>query len=155
MNLAALGLTLDPIAGRIAEMAIAALWQGVLVAVVLALCLRFLPRVSAAHRFMAWAAAFVVLIALSLFSILPGFLTRAASEVATNPSGATRQWFVRPFDVDARWGLAIAALWLAVAFYRTADLAIHSLRLRKLWKDAKPAELDARGWDARVEAVLN
>ena len=64
-------LVQNPIVGRAAEMAIAALWQGALIAGALAICLRLLPHVSAAYRFAAWSAAFVVLAGLSLFSLVP------------------------------------------------------------------------------------
>src|SRR5580658_1764693 len=47
-----------------APVAVTALWQGAVVAAGLALCLRFAPRVAAAHRFAAWAAGFSALVAL-------------------------------------------------------------------------------------------
>jgi hypothetical protein len=47
-----------------APIAVTALWQGIIVASGLALCLRIAPRISAAHRFLIWAAGFVALAAL-------------------------------------------------------------------------------------------
>ena len=38
------------------------------------------------------------------------------------------------FELDSRWGFAIAALWLAASAFRAAELAFHSLRLRRLWR---------------------
>src|ERR1039458_8427778 len=124
-----------------AAVAVAAIWQGALVACGLAIFLRLAPRTSAANRFAAWAAAFVTLVSLPLFSLIP---TISASVVAgapfATPEAASRPWF----SIDSRWSLLIAALWVAAAIVRTGDLAIHSFRLRKLWKDAIPVNIDSR-----------
>jgi beta-lactamase regulating signal transducer with metallopeptidase domain len=134
--------TFDIVSYRAAEMAVASLWQGVLITGALALLLRFVPRISAAYRFSIWAAAFIAMVALSLSSLTPEFFagaTHAASVIATKPL----------LVFDTRWSLAIAGLWLAASLARAADLAVHSLRLRKLWKDAKPVQIDAR-----IQALL-
>ncbi len=149
MNLSLLSSALDFIfngasghaAGMAASIVVDALWQGALIAGALALFMRFAPRVSAAHRFAVWSAAFVALVGLSLTSLLPEFSSSTASAMAAQSVEHTaRPWF----SVDARWSLAIAALWLAASLYRGVGLAIQSLRLRKLWKDAAPVELDER-----------
>jgi beta-lactamase regulating signal transducer with metallopeptidase domain len=158
MNLSLLGTALNFIfngvsghaASMAAAMAIDALWQGVLVAGALALFMHFAPRVSAAHRFAVWSAAFAALVVLSLISLLPEFSSSVATAVAAHPAEQTaRPWF----SVDARWSLVIAALWLAASLYRAAGLALHSLRLRKLWKDAEPVELDERVAGLVADAV--
>jgi beta-lactamase regulating signal transducer with metallopeptidase domain len=130
----------NPIVGRVAEMAIAALWQGALIAGALAIFMRLSPRVAAAYRFAAWSAAFVVLVGLSLFSLAPHIsfgIAHSALHVPQNVAGPM-------FDLDARWSLGIVALWMIVAVLRAADLAIHSLRLRRLWKEAIPVTIDER-----------
>ncbi len=146
MNLTALFPVFNPVADRAADIAVTALWQGVLIAGLLAICVRVAPRVSAAYRFAVWGTAFAVLVCLSAFSLVPEF---SASTLHTLPAhmaqSAARPWF----SVDARWSLAIAALWLGASLYRAADLAIHSVRLRKLWTNAEPVQLDAR-----VESLL-
>jgi len=123
-----------------APIAIAALWQGAAVAAALALCLRLAPRVSAAHRFAAWAAGFAVLATLPLLPLI-AHLTSAPSQpgaaLITQPS--VHPWFL----LDARWSLAIAALWAVASGLRAAELLFHSLRLRRLWKSATPVEGDA------------
>lgn len=142
-------LVQNPVVGRAAELAIAALWQGTLITGALAICMRLLPRVSAAYRFAAWSSAFVVLVGLSLFSLWPHIpfgAARAAVVGSQNISGPL-------FDLDARWSLAIVALWLIVALVRAADLAIHSLPLRTLWKEALPVQLDERV-AAALEAAI-
>jgi len=134
------------VSDRAAEVAVAALWQGALVVSALTLCLRLAPRVPAAYRFIVWATAFVALVCLPAFSIVPQFSAGAATAMTEQVAGnATRPWF----NLDARWSLVIAALWLAASLFRAVDLAIHSLGLRKLWKDAIPVALDER-----VDAVL-
>ena len=40
---------------------------------------------------------------------------------------------------DARWSLAIAALWLAASVARAFGLAGHAIRMRRLWLSANPA----------------
>ena len=122
-----------------APVAVTALWQGALVAAGLALCLRLAPRVAAAHRFAAWAAGFGVLIALPF---VPALTHLAASwrgskigfGMAASLPRTAHPWL----QISDRWCLAIAALWMAIALARAVDLAIHSLRLRRLWKSATP-----------------
>ncbi|MGH9606449.1 MAG: M56 family metallopeptidase [Terracidiphilus sp.] len=137
-------------AQQAAAMALTALWQGAAVAVGLAICVRFAPRSSAAHRFGLWAWGFGAVIGLEFLPLLWRILAApaaganaAAMSAAASPSTA-RPWF----ELDVRWGLAIAVLWIAASLYRAADLAHHSLRLRRLWKRATPVglpvELDER-----------
>jgi bla regulator protein blaR1 len=146
MELSALSHLFSGFSGHAAAIAVDALWQGALIAGMLALCMRFAPRVSAAHRFAVWSSAFVVLVGLSLIPLMPEFSVGAANAISVGAAEhVARPWF----SLDVRWSLAIAAIWLAASLYRAADLAIHSLRLRKLWKDARPVELDER-----VEALL-
>jgi beta-lactamase regulating signal transducer with metallopeptidase domain len=144
MDATALSFTLSTVSDPAAEMAVAALWQGVLVAGALALFLRIMPRISAAYRFAAWTAAFVALVCLSLFSQVPMSVANATQAMQAKVI-ASKPWII----FDARWSLVIAGLWLAVSLFRAADLVVHSLRLRRLWKDARPVQLDER-----VEALL-
>jgi beta-lactamase regulating signal transducer with metallopeptidase domain len=146
MDINALLSTFNAVSDRAADIAVAALWQGALVASALVLCLRMAPRVSAAYRFALWATAFVSLVGLSVFSLIPQFSAGATGAMAARISeNVARPWL----NVDARWSVAIAVLWLAASLFRAVDLAVHSLRLRKLWKDATPVLLDER-----VEALL-
>jgi len=124
-----------------AAVAVAAIWQGALVACGLAIFLRLAPRTTAANRFAAWAAAFVTLVSLPLFSLIPNISASMAASVSfATPEAASRPWF----SIDSRWSLLIAAFWVAAALVRAGDLAIHSFRLRKLWKDAIPVNIDSR-----------
>ncbi len=146
MNLTALFPLFDAVADRAADIAVTALWQGALIAGMLAVCMRVAPRGSAAYRFAVWGAAFAVLIGLSVFSFVPQFSAGAAQAVAAHTAlSSAKPWF----SIDARWSLAIAALWLGASLYRTVDLVIHSVRLRNLWRDAEPVQLDEH-----VESLL-
>lgn len=126
--------TFATFAQGVAPAFVASLWQGVTVAVALVLSMRLAPRVSAAHRFAAWAAGFAVVAALPFLPLLAhsGDVSAAAPLAA---SGA-RPWL----ELDSHWGFAIAALWLAASAFRAAELAFQSLRLRRLWKSATPVE---------------
>jgi beta-lactamase regulating signal transducer with metallopeptidase domain len=131
-----------------APVAVTALWQGAVVAAGLALCLRLAPRVTAAHRFAAWAAGFSVLVALPFVPALTQFVTSAADsniEAASLPSPAAHAWLAHPLiQISERWSLAIAALWVLMALARAIDLAIHTARLRRLWKTATPIAATTR-----------
>jgi beta-lactamase regulating signal transducer with metallopeptidase domain len=129
-----------------ASAAVAALWQGAAVAVALVLCLRFAPRVSAAHRFALWAAGFAVVAGLPL---LPMFMHSSAAapirEAAAKP-------LMHPLvHLDIRWAFIIAAVWLASSAIRAGELAFHALRLRRLWKAATPVEIGVET-DSRVNS---
>ncbi|MGB8031561.1 MAG: M56 family metallopeptidase [Terracidiphilus sp.] len=119
-----------------APAAVAALWQDALVALVLVLCLRFVLRISAAHRFATWAAGFAVA---ALLPFLPFLEHPGAMISATSAGGVTaRPWL----ELDSRWGIAIAAFWLAASMFRAAELALDLLRLRRLRQGATPVEVE-------------
>lgn len=127
-----------------AALVLTAVWQGAAVALGLALCLRLAPRSPARHRFALWAAGFGVLVGLQLAPLISRLLPihlRAIGGSAAQASmaaAASHPWL----RLNPAWSLAIAALWLAAALFRAADLAAHSLHLRKLWKSAVPVEVD-------------
>ena len=114
----------------------AAFWQDALVALAVVLCLRVVFRISAAHRFAAWAAGFAVA---ALLPFLP-FLEHSSVVSSAMPAGGIAS---RPLlELDGRWGFAIAALWLAASIFRAAEMVFHSLRLRRLWRGATPVEVE-------------
>jgi beta-lactamase regulating signal transducer with metallopeptidase domain len=141
--LATAGGWLVAFAETAAPVTVAALWQGAAIALVLGSCLRLTPRINvhvgAAQRFAVWAAAFAVVVGLQF---LPWFARGTAGAIAANaPFGAVapKAWL----QIDDRWALAIAALWLAASLARAASLAVHSLRVRRLWNSASPVEVEA------------
>ena len=90
---------------------VAAVWQGVLLATVAGLGLRLLPKTPAAVRFAIWFGVFLLVTALPVLSLWP----HAASAASTGTRGP---WFT----IDARWSLAIAAVWAAASLVRAGTL---------------------------------
>ena len=109
-----------------ASMLIGSLWQGALFACGLALCMRLAPRIPARLRYAVWAAGFAALVCLP---ILPALVERLTSHALSAEP-------MRSFDLasassshpllalDARWSLAIAALWLAASIIRAAEHSV-------------------------------
>ncbi len=122
-----------------APVALDAVWQGAMVAVALVLCLRLAPRVSASHRFAIWASAFAVVATLPFLPIILHSSASATAGPSALPAMAARPWL----QLDSRWGVIVAALWLVASAVRAGDLVFHSMRLRKLWQTASPVPVDA------------
>jgi beta-lactamase regulating signal transducer with metallopeptidase domain len=149
MTFAAMAGAFHGFAHWAAPAAVDGLWQGAVVALGLAVCLGLMPRVSASHRFAAWAAGFAVAAGLPalpwLARLLGGLAERLLARVAgvtgaaaqaASTAGAAHAWR----QIDARWSLAIGGLWLAISAYRATGLALHTVRLRRLWKSARPVQ---------------
>ena len=109
---------------------VSSLWQGVLLAVAVALGLRFVPKMTAAVRFAVWIAVFVVIL---LLPFIQTWVSRSHAEIASSGAG---------IQLDVRWSYVIAAVWLVFSLVRAAKLAISGLRLRGLWKRATPVPAD-------------
>lgn len=112
---------------------ITTIWQSAVIVCGLEIVLRLMPRISAAHRFAVWAAGFGVAAGLPFLPLIH-FGTDAAG---TNGAGTAPQ-VQALLQIDARWGLAIAGLWVVASAIRGVGLLVHSIRLRRLWKTAKP-----------------
>jgi hypothetical protein len=128
MDLATLMQGVESVSRLVATSFVSGLWQGVVLAAGVGICLRLVPRTTAAVRFAIWTAVFAVLAVLPL---LHAYAVRTGGEIAGR--GAMVQ-------VDARWSFAIAALWMIVSLVRGAKLAISAVRLRGIWKRAVPVE---------------
>ncbi len=118
---------------------ITAIWQGAVVASCLAISLKLTSRISAALRFSIWSAGFLAVVGLPFLPLL----LQANSAFPATPSleGSFAAGATGPLlSVDIRWSIVLTVLWTAFSIYRLADLAIHSFRLRRLWKTAKPVE---------------
>jgi hypothetical protein len=107
---------------------VSGLWQGVVLAAGVGICLRLVPRTTAAVRFAIWTAVFAVLAVLPLLH---------AYSLRTGVATLGHEGVVR---VDERWGFAIAAVWLIVSLVRGAKLVMSAVRLRGIWKRAVPVE---------------
>jgi hypothetical protein len=112
----------------VASSFVSGLWQGIVLAAGAGLCLRLVPRTTAAVRFAIWTAVFAVLAVLPL---LHAYTLRAGGGMPGR--GAVVQ-------LDVRWSFAIAALWLTVSLVRAVKLAMSAVRLRGIWNRAVPVE---------------
>src|SRR5271155_4651861 len=107
---------------------VSGLWQGIVLALGVGICLRLVPKTTAAIRFALWAVVFAILVVLPL---LHAYGVRAGGGMAKH--GAVLQ-------VDMRWSFAIAALWLLASMVRAVKLVVSAVQLRRIWKRATPVE---------------
>jgi len=115
---------------------VAAVWQGILLACVVGLGLRLLPKTPAAVRFAIWFGVFGVVAALPFVSAMP----HAAGV------GGRGAWLT----IDSRWSVAIAAVWAVASLARAVQLAVAAVRVRALWKRATPVEVGALQQEANA-----
>jgi bla regulator protein blaR1 len=127
----------ESVSRLVANSFVSGLWQGIVLAAGVGLCLRLVPRTTAAVRFAIWTAVFAVL------AVLP--LVHAYSLNST--SGTPGRGAV--MHVDVRWSFAIAAIWLIASLVRAVQLAMSAARLHGIWKRAMPVE----GCDAILSAA--
>lgn len=109
---------------------VAGLWQGLVLAAGAWLCLRLIPKATAAVRFAVWTAVFAVLAVLPFLHIYGGRAEQALAAHGTM------------LRVDVRWTFAIAGLWVALSLLRAGRLIASGLRLRSIWKRATPVAPD-------------
>jgi len=121
----------------VAGSVVSGIWQGVVLAAGVGICLRLVPRTTAAVRFAIWTAVFAVLAVLPLVHV--SGLRAAGTVVGHGP-------VVR---IDVRWSFAIAALWMAVSLVRGVKLAMSAVRLRRIWKRGAPVA----GYEAMLAAA--
>lgn len=107
---------------------VAAVWQGVLLSLAVALGMKLLPKTPAAIRFAIWFGVFLVVAGLPVMALLP----RSGAAAA----GGRAPWLT----LDERWCVAIAAVWAAASLVRAVTLGLAVLRVRALWKRATPLE---------------
>jgi hypothetical protein len=112
----------------VANSFVSGLWQGVVLAAGVWLCLRLVPKATAAVRFAIWTAVFAVLAVLPLWH---AYAVRAGGEIPGRSALV---------QVDVRWSFAIAAMWVMVSLVRGIKLAMSAVRLRAIWKRAVPVE---------------
>jgi hypothetical protein len=123
-------------AGAVSNL-IGAIWEGTVLAAGVFLCLRMLPRLSAASRSLVWLNVFLLL---ALLHVLPAL---RAPQMGMQTSHG---WQI---DLDPRWSLAIAAVWAVFSLWKATQLIAGAIHLHKLARRAKPLE-----YDASLEALL-
>jgi beta-lactamase regulating signal transducer with metallopeptidase domain len=125
-----------------AASAISGLWQGVVLAAGVGMCLRLLPKTTAAIRFALWAVVFAILVVLPM---LHAYGFRAGGEMAGN--GAMVQ-------IDPRWSFVLAALWIVASLVRAVKLVVGGVQLRRVWKRATPVKAGSDWAASGCEAAL-
>jgi beta-lactamase regulating signal transducer with metallopeptidase domain len=128
MHAAAMNLPLE-ISRFIAQAFIAGLWQGLILVFAVALVLRLVPRVNATARFAVWGFAFALAVAMPLLH-LPGASIRGVHDASVT------------VHLGAGWGVAIAAVWAILMLVRGAQLLLHTIHLRRIWRQAQPVPVE-------------
>jgi len=115
------------------------LWQGALLAGLLAIGIKLAPRTTAAVRFALWSITFLAVLLLPLL----GLLSPQEASGSSLPSVAGSTAHVAPWlQLDVRWSLVFGLVWIAASLFRAVRLAIHSVRLTRLWRSAQPVPAD-------------
>jgi len=97
-----------------------AIWEGSVLAVCVVVCLRLLPRLSAASRSLVWMNVFLLLL---LLHIVPAVRASLAGEQPVHAS---------PLYLDPRWSIAFAGLWTMLSLLKGTQLVLSAIRLRQL-----------------------
>jgi hypothetical protein len=108
-----------------------AIWEGAVLALGVYFCLQLLPRLSAAARSVVWLNVFVLLV---LLHFIPAYAGRP---------GGLAGGQIPAVHLDVRWSLGIVAVWLALSLWRSAQLTLGIVQLRRLAGRATPIEADA------------
>lgn len=116
---------------------VSAMWQGAILTVAVALCLRLFPGLTAAARSVIWMNVFVLL---AMLHFVPAFAHPAAQIAGEIPS----------VQLDLRWSLAVAVLWLALSVWKAVQLVTGAWHLRQLAHRAVPIAADPE-----LQAILN
>jgi beta-lactamase regulating signal transducer with metallopeptidase domain len=123
---------------------VSAIWEGAVLTFCVALCLRFLPDISATARWVVWTNVFLLLLLLHFLRSLDAQLQ----------SGTRFQ--ASPFHIDPLWSVVIAGIWLMLSLWRGGQLissAIHlhglAARATRIQPDASILSLLQSGWFGR------
>ena len=107
-----------------------AIWEGCVLAVCVVVCLRLLPRLSAASRSLVWMNVFLLLLLLHIVPAFRGYLAGGT------PAHAS------PLYLDLRLSIAVAGLWAMLSLLRGTQLILSAVRLHQLASRATPAPPD-------------
>ena len=105
----------------------AAVWQGAVLVACVAICLRWLPGLTAAARSTIWLNVFALLV---LLHLLPAVLSPWASAGAIQGS---------PVRLNVNWSILIVALWGVLSVWKGAQLILNAIRLHRMARRATPA----------------
>lgn len=117
-------VSLEHAAAYLSTALIAGLWQGIALALLAGLTLKFLPRTTATARFIIWTVVFAASTA------MPFLHLAAASRLSANSS--------THLLLDARWSYVLPAIWLAAGLFRLFVLVAEAIGLSEIWQTAEP-----------------
>ncbi|WP_420238908.1 M56 family metallopeptidase [Telmatobacter bradus] len=140
------------LAAPVATAVLNALWQSLFLVLVLHFGLKLLPRLQAAHRFLLWLAAFLLVVLLPLLSLASLRLRNPdpGSAAAAQAHAAAAPWL----RLDSRWSLLLAAVWLTIALLRCGFLLLHAHRAQSIGRAGQPVELATLPADLQAEMKL-
>ncbi|MGA2970885.1 MAG: M56 family metallopeptidase [Acidimicrobiales bacterium] len=110
---------------------VSAIWEGAVLAFCVALCLRFLPDISATARWVVWTNVFLLLLLLHFLRSLDAQLQSGTGFQAS------------PFHLDPLWSVVIAGVWLMLSLWRGGQLISSAIHLRGLAARATRIQPDA------------
>ena len=117
---------MNHLAANAAAVLLAAIWQGAVLAVVVAFTLRLLPAVSASTRSLIWTATFGLLVAMHF---------RPTSSVASTVPA-------HQFHLAPSWSIAVVVVWLALSLFRATEFLLSAYRLNQIARRATLVRLD-------------
>ena len=119
---------LTQISAVAASSLVTALWEGLVLAACVALCLRLLPGITAAARSVVWSAAMVMAVLLPFIHF----------------SGASATGFAaaRQLHLDMRLSVALVCVWAGLSLWRGAQLISSALYLRGVDRNATPIAVE-------------
>jgi len=118
----------SPAAAMAAGSLLSAIWEGAVLALCVVLCLRLLPRLSAAARSVVWMNVFLLLVSLQ-------FVPYLAARISTASSGRPA-----PVHLNLLWSFALAGGWLLLSVTRGMQLILSAIRLHGLATRAVPVD---------------
>jgi beta-lactamase regulating signal transducer with metallopeptidase domain len=98
---------------------VTSIWEGTLLAAVVAMCMRFLPGMTAAARSRIWGVVFVIAVLLPLGGLIHAGPVRGPA----TPSGVR---------VSFAWTLALVGVWAVLSIYRAVQLVWSAFSLHKI-----------------------
>jgi beta-lactamase regulating signal transducer with metallopeptidase domain len=109
---------------------LSAVWEGLVLAACVLLCLRLLPRLSAAARSVVWLNVLLLLVLLQ-------FVLWVTARVSDGIPGHTA-----PLELNQRWSYVLAGAWVLLSALRGIQLIASAIRLHGLASRATPTDAD-------------
>jgi beta-lactamase regulating signal transducer with metallopeptidase domain len=118
-----------------AELLIASIWQGLLLAAVAWAALKLAPRLRASTRFTVWMIVFTLVALLPCFAAGRALFAEPGTLAASAPAGFGLQ-------VNIVWAFVIEGLWMFASLFALGRLWASVRQTRNLLHNSTPVELD-------------